>query len=306
VRCLKNQYDGEVEIHFLTKKGYLDLLQFNPYIDKIHTIEESHKEVLEDLKAEKFDFIIDLHHNLRTLRVRKALKAPSFPFSKLNIEKWMLVNFKKDNLPDVHIVDRYMKTLESFNIKYDQKGLDFFFSKDYQFPTSLYNVSQKYIAFVIGAKFNTKRLSTEKIEEICSNQKLPIVLIGGKEEEEEGNAIAKKFDHVDSMCGKVNLMDSAHLVKNAQVVICHDTGLMHIASAFQKNIVSIWGNTVPKFGMYAFNIESNYSIHEVPNLSCRPCSKIGFKECPKKHFDCMNKQDINQIQEKIDEFISQS
>ncbi|MCK4361595.1 MAG: glycosyl transferase, partial [Bacteroidales bacterium] len=71
-----------------------------------------------------------------------------------------------------------------------------------------------------------------------------------------------------------------------------DTGLMHIAAAFKKQIISIWGNTVPAFGMYPYlpETEKNKSvIVEIKNLRCRPCSKLGYKKCPKGHFDCMQK-----------------
>jgi ADP-heptose:LPS heptosyltransferase len=68
---------------------------------------------------------------------------------------------------------------------------------------------------------------------------------------------------------------------------------MHIAAAFKKPIISIWGNTVPEFGMtpYYGNYNINQQLFEVKNLSCRPCSKIGFNACPKKHFNCMHLQD---------------
>jgi ADP-heptose:LPS heptosyltransferase len=73
---------------------------------------------------------------------------------------------------------------------------------------------------------------------------------------------------------------------------------MHIASAFAKPIVSVWGNTVPKLGMYPFLPEQNApkpSVFEVSGLGCRPCSKIGFSRCPKGHFRCMNEQPAEQI-----------
>jgi len=108
-------------------------------------------------------------------------------------------------------------------------------------------------------------------------------------------------DRIINKCGVLTLGQSASLIKNARLIITPDTGMMHIASAFNKNIVSIWGNTVPELGMYPYMPKNNngYSIHEVANLKCRPCSKIGFKECPKQHFNCMNQQNVNQILEKI-------
>jgi ADP-heptose:LPS heptosyltransferase len=71
--------------------------------------------------------------------------------------------------------------------------------------------------------------------------------------------------------------------------------MMHIAAAFKKNITSIWGNTSPAFGMYPYQSHENSRIVEVKDLSCRPCSKIGFSKCPKGHFNCMNMIDVNEV-----------
>ena len=88
------------------------------------------------------------------------------------------------------------------------------------------------------------------------------------------------------------------MLRQATVVITHDTGMMHIAAAFQKPILSVWGNTIPEFGMYPYLNETQAAkskMVQVENLPCRPCSKIGFQECPKKHFACMNLIDVNEI-----------
>jgi heptosyltransferase-2 len=87
-------------------------------------------------------------------------------------------------------------------------------------------------------------------------------------------------------CGKYTLHQSASLIQQSRVVFSNDTGLMHIAAAFKKEIYCFWGNTIPEFGMYPY--KTTFHIIENKNLSCRPCSKIGYKQCPKKHFKCMN------------------
>ena len=74
-------------------------------------------------------------------------------------------------------------------------------------------------------------------------------------------------------------------------MVSHDTGLMHIAAAFGKEIFSVWGNTVPAFGMYPYRTE--FRVLEVPGLACRPCSKIGFAKCPQGHFKCMRDQALD-------------
>ena len=98
-------------------------------------------------------------------------------------------------------------------------------------------------------------------------------------------------NNVLNACGLYNITQSASIVKQSKVVISHDTGLMHIAAAFSKKIISVWGNTVPEFGMYPYQPDPDSMIIQIENLKCRPCSKLGFKKCPKKHFRCMN--DIN-------------
>src|ERR1700744_3655146 len=88
VRCLKKQV-ATAEVHYLTKSAFRPILEANPYVDKIHILKEDLGEVIGDLDSEDFDYIIDLHHNLRTLKVKRALKKKSFSFEKLNIPKWL-------------------------------------------------------------------------------------------------------------------------------------------------------------------------------------------------------------------------
>jgi ADP-heptose:LPS heptosyltransferase len=296
VRCLKQQIG--VELHYLTKRQYLPLLEANPYIDRIFTIEKNVSEVLPALRSEGYDCVVDLHKNLRTTLVRMGLffKPKWLTFNKLNFKKWLLTALKINRLPKLHIVDRYLNAVESLGVKNDGNGLDFFIPH----PSSLIpHPSTSYLAFAIGAQYQTKRLPTHKIIEICKGIGQPIVLLGGKEEAAEGEQIAAKSGgHVTNLCGKLTLQESAAVLRDAALVITHDTGMMHIAAAFQKRILSIWGNTVPALGMYPYygpsNPDQNTSF-EVEGLSCRPCSKIGHQTCPKGHFRCMNDQEIGKV-----------
>ena len=298
IRCLKTQLEN-IELHYLTKKAFEPVLAANPYIDKLHFLDQSLNECIRKLESEEFDFVIDLHHNLRTLRIKTRLGIRSSSFNKLNWQKWLLVNFKKDILPPVHIVDRYLKTVEFLGVKNDNQGLDYFLQKEYELKNILPASHHQYIAVVIGAQHATKRLPEEKMYELCSNIKFPVVLLGGPEDRERGERIAMASgNHVFNTCGKLTLDQSAFLVKMSEKVISHDTGLMHIAAAFNKPIYSIWGNTVTEFGMYPYKTDESY-IFQVDGLSCRPCSKIGYEACPKGHFNCMNQINLEEIITKI-------
>lgn len=305
VRCIQQQLPS-VEIHFLTKKSFESIVQSNPYIHKTWSIEKSIDELIPDLKAEKFDFLVDLHHNIRTKNLIRKLNIPHASFPKLNIEKWLLVNFKKPMKTNVHIVERYFKTVEKLHVVNDQQPCDFFLLPSDEVQLRDFGVeNQRFVAFAIGAQFATKRMSFAKMNEVISKIKAPILLLGGEMDREMATQLCSSNPNqpIINACGNFSLRQSASIVKQASVLLTHDTGLMHIASAFQIPIVSVWGNTVPTLGMYPYypGNESQFSIHEVPNLSCRPCSKIGFKSCPKKHFNCMELQQSDLIAEDVNQ-----
>lgn len=296
IRCLKEQLD-DVEVHYATKQSFEVLLKDNPYIDKLHLLKADLKTLIKELRSEQFDYIIDLHNNLRTRIIKTALLKKSYSFKKLNFEKFLLTNFKVNRLPNIHIVDRYLETVKEFGVVNDGKGLDYFIPKKDEVDLVQHKIPANYIGFVLGAKFATKRMPLKKLVEICLLINEPIVFLGGKEDVEIGEKLTQELNRVDvfNACGRFNLNQSASLVKQASQIITHDTGLMHIASAFNKRIISVWGNTVPEFGMYQYVADANKVIVQVNDLACRPCSKIGYNECPKKHFDCMNKIDVSEI-----------
>ncbi|MCB9360637.1 MAG: glycosyltransferase family 9 protein [Flavobacteriales bacterium] len=300
LRCLKNQLDGEVELHYLTKKQYKSIVDSNPNVSKVYTIEKSTNEVVKNLKNEGYDYIIDLHKNLRSKRVIKKLKCLSFSFEKLNYEKWLMTAFKINKLPNIHIVERYLNAVKYLGVENDGLGLEYYIpEKDEVHKNDLpVNFQKEYISFAIGAQHATKCLPEHKIISICKELKKPIVLLGGKEDAEKAERIVKVVGaNVFSACGTFNLNQSASILKQSKVLITHDTGLMHIGVALNVNVVSVWGNTIPEFGMYPYypTQPDKYVMIENKNLNCRPCSKIGYDKCPKKHFKCMEDIDVKEV-----------
>ena len=300
IRCVKQQIK-DAEVHFLLKKSYSPVLENNPYIDRRFYFEDSITDIIETLREENYDLVIDLQKNFRSLRIKQLLGVKSFSFNKLNIQKWILVNFKINLLPETHIVDRYMNSVGSLGVTNDGLGLDYFVTLADEeainrLPESHRN---KYIAWVIGARHFTKRLPIEKMIPIAKEINSPIVLLGDKADFPLGELLCKEVGkNIYNACGAFSLNESAALVKRSLRVISNDTGLMHIAAALKKDIISFWGNTIPGFGMSPYygatnNVKNTIAaspesiILEVNNLSCRPCSKIGFEKCPRGHFKCM-------------------
>ncbi|WP_224999633.1 glycosyltransferase family 9 protein [Cesiribacter sp. SM1] len=311
VRVLKTQLQ-DAQVHYCTKKAYAGMFKANPYIDKLHLLEDKLNDLVQELKQERFDYIIDLHNNLRTTIIKQRLGVKAFSFDKLNFEKWLMVNFKINRLPNVHIVDRNLETTAPLGIKGDELGLDYFIPEQDEVPLEWLPETHRgdYVAYAIGAQHNTKKLPLPRMIELCDKINKPVILLGGKEDAANGEQIEAFFRQqqgseayeeglkelnkrtvIFNACGKFNLNQSASLVKQAKYVFTHDTGLMHIAAAYKKPIFSIWGNTIPEFGMYPYRTQ--FTVFEKKGLSCRPCSKIGYSKCPQGHFLCMNGIDFD-------------
>ncbi len=272
VRCIKTQINSEV--HFITKNKFRCILEENPYIDKIHTVRESISEVDEDLKLEKYNLIIDLHNNIRSFILRNKLGVNSIVYNKESLRKFLYINFGINLIKNSHIEDRYFKKLEKLGVKNDKKGLDYFISPNLKVN---FDFNKKYIVWCIGASKENKKLSAIQISNIISKIDLdiPVLLLGDKNDKTLAEQILSNDNlrNVRSFCGYLNLDESCFLIKNSELVLTNDTGLMHVASAFNKKIISFWGCTKPELGFYP-RIEKNKSIVMLANNN-RPCSKHG-------------------------------
>lgn len=308
IRCIHKQL-SETELHFLTRSSYAPILAHNPYIHKLWLFDKDITEVLKDLRRENFDFVADLHCNWRSRRLRLALHRPSAGFPKLNLRKWLLVNTKIDLLPPVHVVDRYFKAVSRLGVVNDGKGLEIFIPEKEKLGPEFFPETFRtgFIAMALGARHFTKQIPESLAIELIQQLPLPVLLLGGKEDHAKAESIVQRVgSKAFNTCGRLSLLQSADALRQAELVISGDTGLMHLAAALRKKIITIWGNTVPAFGMSAYQPETEYQVlnAEVKGLSCRPCSKLGHPSCPKRHFKCMREQDVNFIAQAVYQWLA--
>lgn len=277
VRALKQQMDGEVVLHYITKKSYAGLLTSNPNIDKVITIDRHVSEAKTELEKTTYDYVIDLHSNLRSRQVKRIVKTLDFTIDKRNIAKWLYVNFKREIQPIEHVVKRGFDTVKPLGITDDGHGLDFVIPEKDQVDLSVISdrLNDRFVAYAIGGQMQGKILPENKIVELLKKVKKPTVLLGGSEDESRGETIAKAFpDRVFNACGKFNLNQSASILNQSDVVLTHDTGLMHIASALKKKVVSLWFATTPQIGFAPWQ-PGEGSVMIEADCKKRPTSKLG-------------------------------
>ena len=288
VRCLKKQIPG-AEVHFLTKAAFHYIYDNNPYADKLLLLKPTLAETIIEIRAEKYDYLVDLHNNLRTSIIKLCTGIRSSTYKKQTIKKWLSLKFRWKLIPPIHLVERYMKAVHILGVKNDGQPVDYYIKAQHSLQKLLPASHQnKYTAFVIGATHLTKRMPNEKIINICSAVNHPVVLLGGDDVRANGTAIVLALgDKVYNACGITSLDESVFLASKAASVLGFDTGLTHIAEAFNVPIASIWGGTVPELlGVQPYMVKDAQVIGT--DLYCRPCSKFGLEKCPLGHFKCMN------------------
>lgn len=305
IRCIHKRYPNAI-IHFLTKEQYKPLIENHPAIKYVYTIQKSIKEVWDKLADEKYNHIIDLHKNRHSRPLRYLRHSYYSTYPKRNIKKWILVNAKYNLLSDEHIVDRYFYAVRHLNTSYDEKGLDFYLPSQVDLtPSSLPAAFQNgFGVIVLGAQHFTKQIPVSLIIDILKLIKQPVVLIGDKHDYKKGEEVSlhlpKQF--IFNAAGSFDLLSSASIIKHGDWVLTGDTGMMHIAAALHKKIISVWGSTVPQFGMWPLfpkGVNTKSVIIENTEIYCRPCSKLGYNQCPKEHFLCMKSLSAKQIADAI-------
>ncbi len=292
IRCLKTQLP-DIELHFATKSQYREMVENNPYIDKIHYLDNDLNALIKNLQKEQFEYVVDLHKNLRTSIIKFRLGKKSYSYSKMSLKRWLFVNFKLPIMQNIHVADRYLQAISPLGIISDNGGLDYFLGKEDEVLMQDLPISHQkgYVVFIIGASTFTKKLPLKKMIEMCEAIDRPIILLGGNEEIEMAKELEKVFqNHASKVviyngCGKYRLNQSVSIAEKAQIIVGHDTGLTHIMAAFKKTIYGIYGGT-STLGFFPY--QTDFIPIENNNLSCRPCSKSGRDNCPEGHFKCMN------------------
>jgi len=295
VRALKTQVPG-ARVLFATKPGFVPLLEGNPYIDKILTLDGTLVGLAAKAYAEGVTHIIDLHAN-----VRSHILSALFPFAKVyrvlkgTADREALIKDKNHRVQPVHMAHRHLACLAPLGVRWDGAGCDFVVPDGATVTHTTWALIGQvpFIAVVIGGSHATKKLPEAKIVELLRTLDSPVILLGGKAEQEQGQRIAGtlalegRWD-IFSACGQLTLGQSGSVLQQAERVYSHDTGLMHMAAALGKDIISIWGSTVPAFGMYPFG--GRFQVWQVADLPCRPCHRHGADICPLGHLHCMYHQ----------------
>jgi len=319
------------KIDFLLRKGNESILQFNPHISHIYLWDKKKYKIFNLIKIIKIIRSKDYHivFNLQryfssgfvTIFSKAKIKIGflnnplSFFFTKKILHKiiyqyksqylhevqrnFLLLNSLQDSdspIPDAKLLTPklYFGTNEierSLNSKLDKLGCYNSLSPYIVIaPTSVWFTKQysitQWIQFLVSMSSHSSNFSSNNI-----------FLVGGKDDYNTLDFIINESKHIKSynLAGKLDLLETAFLMKNAKRVFVNDSAPLHLASAVNAPTTAIFCSTIPDFGFYP--LSSNNIILEISRekLPCRPCGIHGKKSCPESHYNCSKFITTNQL-----------
>lgn len=286
IRSIKKM-NSDLMIDYIVREQFYEALQYNPNLNEVYRYsneKNQNQNLFSSIISNKYDLVIDLQNNLRSKEITKKINCVTVRFKKSNINKFLLVHFKINrfkNAPPIPI--RYA---EAASIKeLDDEGLDFF---THNKPDSRLRQDENYVGICPGAKHFTKRWPKDyfiELGEKLESAGYKVVLFGGKDEIHLCSDIENNLSRAINL-SNTNLLQVGADMQMCKAVYTNDSGLMHLATAVKVPVISFFGSTVREFGFYPYKAKS--TVLENEGLSCRPCTHIGRKSCPKIHFKCMN------------------
>jgi len=309
LRVLKKSFP-EAKIDFIVKSQYADLVRTNPHVDSVYALDTAEKDaglkkMRRQLRAVGYDLVVDAHDNFRSHTLRRLPGAQVVQLKKYKVARFFLVKFGWNLYREiVPVYRRYIDAVAPFGVEDDGHGLEFFLDQTVQADVHeklrQIGFAQKKLTLAMapGASFATKRWPLERFRIMAQHVKehfdIQFLLLGDKNDAALTSDLKNALgDSAFNCAGQFNLMESACALNCADILLTNDTGLMHLGTALKKPVVAIFGSTVRELGFYP--VGENSFVIENKNLTCRPCSHVGKKACPKKHFKCMMDTSEDQV-----------
>ncbi|WP_336962256.1 glycosyltransferase family 9 protein [Chryseobacterium contaminans] len=246
------------------------------------------------IKEFKPDYIANLHDVIRTKILDRIYRRKGFKVFKINKGKE-----EKEHLTDVWNLNKVQlkKTVERYADVFREMGFKVELSQKLR-PVSEHKTG---IGFAPFAQHKGKMLPLEKSFELARllAQKHTVYFFGGgKKETETLESWERKIPNTKSLSGKLSLTEELQKISELEVMISMDSANMHLASLMGTRCVSIWCETHPYAGFLGFG-QSEEDVVQVKDLSCRPCSVFGDKECYRGDWACLEEFTIQKVIDKI-------
>jgi heptosyltransferase-2 len=323
ISLLSQKYPS-AKIDFVIFQEYSELIRYHPGIHQVFEINKEEglqglNQIKNKLNSQSYEVILDLHNNFRsrwlTLRLSSLFsRVRIYRIKKQKFARFLLVKYKINLYRKLYgkiipVWEKYVRTAAHLGLSSENHNG----KPDLYLPDATrvsaekilkrLNVPSSYITVAPGARHYTKRWPAENyasvINRVFRETGRTTLLLGGTSDKETVQNMLKKVEKpaAISLAGEISLLETAAIIKNSQLLLTNDSGLMHVGSAMDIPLVAIFGSTVEEFGF--FPAGSDIDIVQNEALYCRPCSHIGRSACPEGHFKCMEEISPGVVTERI-------
>jgi ADP-heptose:LPS heptosyltransferase len=287
----------------LLRKGNESLLKGHPYLQNIFVLDKSKKirsmfEIIRRIRKEKYDLAINLQRFASSgliTTLSGARQTVGFRKNPLSIFFTEKVGHEIGKENNKHEVDRNIDLVKSFTDN-ERVRPKLYASLQDQEKVKAYK-DKNYVCIAPASIWFTKQFPAEKWIEFINQlpEDLLVYLLGSPADEELCRRIMDESanKHIVNLAGKLSLLESGELMKDAIVNYVNDSAPLHLASQANAPVCAVYCSTIPGFG---FGPLSDFSrIVEIAEpLHCRPCNLHGYRQCPQGHFKCA--MNINTVQ----------
>lgn len=311
-RAVKDQYPNS-KIHFFLRKGNESVIQGLESIEKVWIWDKNGGKVknlfnlIRALRGIRFDMVFNLHRHFNSGLVSALMKSPFKAGFKQNPLSFFYTHKVNHLIPHKtlsglwHEVQRNLQLLQKAdptfkivdNSKIYKPELPL---KEKNFAKIAAHSEGTYFVVAPASVWFTKAWSEHKFRELTQelSKMGRVVFIGAPTDKDLCDRIRLDIPNTENLCGQLNLLDSAALMKKAKRVFVNDSAPLHLASCVNAKTTAIFCSTVQEFG-YTPLADDSVVVDVGNTLSCRPCGLHGYKSCPLGHFKCAEDIQIKSV-----------
>lgn len=295
IRSIKTKFpDSTIDVIVVPQSA--GILTNNPHINSLIIFNKKSNKFLSFFKLifkirnVKYDYVFLPHSSLTSALLVFLAGIPI----RIGFDRWIsrkLLTHRVTHIKNVHKIEKYLNLLSPFSKEKFPIQTELFpsakmLNEAYQHLQNLKQITKRIIAIAPGSIWFTKRWPEEyfvKLVKQITNLECGIVFIGSKDEKELCERIDPKINSIN-FAGELSILESAAIISNCDLMVCNDSGALHIANAVGTDVFAFFGPTVKRIGYYPFR--ENDKVLEV-DLDCRPCGSHGADICPLEHHNCM-------------------
>ena len=299
VHALRAHYGPEARIDLICLRRSASAAALLSGLDDVHLIDRGTAEVVPDLKALRFDYLLDFHGNVRSRSLARQLDAMTLRVDKAAFARWTLLRgWRKE--PIRPFVDRCFDVVRPFGVvppAAESHGPDAW--GNFQLGDAPTGVPKGHLALSLSSSQPGKHLSDAVVNEVivtASERHVPVVIYGGPAEADRAKAIQANHPDVTLLAGEVDLQTTTTALALSKALVTGDTATMHLGAGLSVALGSVWGCTRPSLGLAPWRPHPD-SRAFLPAGSTAPCSKHGAS-C--KHTACDDPFDARRCGQKVD------